>query len=451
MARAWAWLPLAAGLAWWGCGGEAQAPEVQPEREVAAPVYLVGIDGASWRVLAPAMDAGRMPNLSRMLQQGAHGILHSMEPTASAILWTTIVTGRTPDAHGIRGFVVERPEGRRVPVTSNLRRVRALWNIASEAGITVGFLGWWVSWPAEPVRGFIASDYTWPLKKDAEGFATGTDPDLERPARTYPPELMQELEPFNLVESRMTAEELRALGLDAIPNMEGYAVRDMMLKDISFGRMVPFLLERVRPSLFAVYFDGLDAFCHIFWPAYRDYMRARREGASELERLDPRVRALGGALDRHLERLDAVLGELMARAGSRGVVIVISDHGYGDNPGRRPVLRGYDEWIRPPHWHTLDGVVALAGAPVRAGVRLEGAGILDVAPTVLALLGLPVSEEMPGRVWEEALVPEFLEGHPVRRIPTYETGAAPASPEGAVPSPYDEAVLERLRALGYID
>jgi hypothetical protein len=75
--------------------------------------------------------------------------------------------------------------------------------------------------------------------------------------------------------------------------------------------------------------------------------------------------------------------------------------------------------------------------------------VLDVAPTVLHLLGLPVGEDMKGRVVAALLDPGFAASHPVRTIPSYETGAERA-PQRAIPSGMDEEIRERLRSLGYI-
>jgi hypothetical protein len=64
-----------------------------------------------------------------------------------------------PERHGIVDFTaINKDTGAAVPVTSNLRRVPALWNILSDAGRTVGFVGWWASFPAEKVNGYIVSD-----------------------------------------------------------------------------------------------------------------------------------------------------------------------------------------------------------------------------------------------------------------------------------------------------
>jgi arylsulfatase A-like enzyme len=154
-------------------------------------------------------------------------------------------------------------------------------------------------------------------------------------------------------------------------------------------------------------------------------------------------------MDLHLGRIDAALGMLMERAGDDGVVLVISDHGYGDNPGREPIQRGFNEWIQPPHWHTIDGIIAASGGPIRSGGQIPDAKVLDITPTILALLGLPVGEDMAGRVLTEMIDDRFLAEYPVTRIPTYEDGTRGDS--DALESAYDGEVLRRLRALGYID
>jgi len=420
-----------------------------PERPVPGRVFVVAIDGASWEVFDDVLADGIMPRLAELTRRGSKTELTSMDPTASAILWTTIATGKLPKKHGILGFVSTTPEGRVVPVSSTMRKVKALWNIASEAGVSVGFLAWWVSWPAEPVRGFLATDYAWPLKKDRQGFATGSDVSIERERRTYPEELIRELDPFILTEARVAPAELARLGVAAVPRMQGYAVRDILLKDISIGQMTRHMLERKNgESLIATYFDGYDAFCHVFWPAYKQYSAARGLGPEAIQALEPMVRALGQALDLHLARIDADLGFIMDQAGPDDTVLVISDHGFFDNPGGQPIERTYGDFIEnQPFWHTRRGILAAMGGPIRKGASGVEASILDITPTILALLGLEVAEDMDGQVLTGLLTEQFLKDHPVDKIETYETGERATS---ATESPYDEAMLERLRELGYL-
>lgn len=415
-------------------------------------VAIVGIDGATWDVLDPLMAEGRMPHLARLTREGTRGVLRSMEPTASAIIWTTIATGKVPEKHGIHGFVTVTPSGHRVPVTSTLRRTKALWNIASDAGLTVGIIGWWVTWPAEEVRGFLCSDYTWPLRKDEQGFATGEDFGSDRSFRTYPESLMREIDPLLLTESRLSEAQLDSLGVLAIPAVEGYAVREVFLKDLSHIRISRYLLSRSSTRLFAVYFDGFDAFCHIFWERYKPYREAGggtekgAEGGARGERTE--AWAKGAAMDDHLSRLDAYLGELMGSARPEDVVLVISDHGYGDNAGLRPILRGEGDTIRPPHWHTLDGVFAAWGGPIRKGARIDSLSVRDVTPIVLGLLDLPVARDMDGRIPAGLFEERAYALATARTIASYDSAAREGD---VVASPYDEEVIERLRSLGYLD
>jgi predicted AlkP superfamily phosphohydrolase/phosphomutase len=98
--------------------------------------------------------------------------------------------------------------------------------------------------------------------------------------------------------------------------------------------------------------------------------------------------------------------------------------------------------------HRANGVFAAVGPGIREGQRIEGARIIDVAPTVLYSLGLPIPEDMDGRPMLEIFHEEYTAGHPVEY-------AAPELPEEPIPEPtYDEedaAEMERrLRGLGYV-
>jgi arylsulfatase A-like enzyme len=97
----------------------------------------------------------------------------------------------------------------------------------------------------------------------------------------------------------------------------------------------------------------------------------------------------------------------------------------------------------------LHGVLVMAGGPIRRGARLDGATILDVAPTVLHLLGLPIPEELEGTVLTETLEPEWLAAHPVvkRTLATPTTTAG----GGTTPDALEERLREELRALGYLE
>src|SRR2546427_11252832 len=63
-----------------------------------------------------------------------------------------------PDVHGVADFqAIDPASGRRVPITSRFRRVKALWNILSDSGKTSAFVAWWASYPAEKGDGYQVS------------------------------------------------------------------------------------------------------------------------------------------------------------------------------------------------------------------------------------------------------------------------------------------------------
>jgi tetratricopeptide (TPR) repeat protein len=146
---------------------------------------------------------------------------------------------------------------------------------------------------------------------------------------------------------------------------------------------------------------------------------------------------------------DELLGEILAAASPDSTVIVLSDHGFL-NGSARPTDGPADIEGKPGKWHRLYGIILIAGEGIPAG-RLDTANLYDIAPTVLALAGLPLAEDMQG----SPLLRRADRGSAPRRIASYETGsrAAPA-PAGSGREPtmslVDEQLLRNLAALGYI-
>jgi predicted AlkP superfamily phosphohydrolase/phosphomutase len=97
--------------------------------------------------------------------------------------------------------------------------------------------------------------------------------------------------------------------------------------------------------------------------------------------------------------------------------------------------------------HRRDGIVVLSGQPVRACVRLNPHDIIDLAPTILYLLGYPVPGDMDGRVMVEALSTDFVEEHDVEIA---ETSWEAAEEDTGFSTSEEAAVTERLKGLGYL-
>jgi predicted AlkP superfamily phosphohydrolase/phosphomutase len=97
--------------------------------------------------------------------------------------------------------------------------------------------------------------------------------------------------------------------------------------------------------------------------------------------------------------------------------------------------------------HRIDGIVLLDGPGVVAERPVDGAVITDIAPTILWALGLPVAEDLDGRVMTGAFSESWVATHPLDHVATFGTLAEPDVP----PTPPTDELLEKLRGLGYIN
>jgi predicted AlkP superfamily phosphohydrolase/phosphomutase len=168
------------------------------------------------------------------------------------------------------------------------------------------------------------------------------------------------------------------------------------------------------PPFFATYFYGLDEVGH----AFLRFAEPDRFGdVSPLE-----VRRYGKVLERYAAYLGQAAGEAAERLRPNEVLMVVSSYGMQPVPPWRRLIRAlagtHDR--SGTHEGAPDGFMIAVGDGIRPGARLVGASVLDVAPTLLYLMGLPVARDMEGRVMTEILEEDFARSHPVSVIPSYE-------------------------------
>ena len=130
-------------------------------------VLLIGWDAADWKLIWPLIAKGQMPALKKLMEKGVYGNMGTMNPPYSPMLWSSVATGKTPDKHGVLGFIEVMPNMKGIrPVTVNSRKVKALWNILHHEGYKSNVVGWWPSFPAEPIHGTVVSDKFQKVNKD---------------------------------------------------------------------------------------------------------------------------------------------------------------------------------------------------------------------------------------------------------------------------------------------
>jgi predicted AlkP superfamily phosphohydrolase/phosphomutase/tetratricopeptide (TPR) repeat protein len=422
------------------------------------PVVVVGIDGADWAVMGPMMERGELPHLAALRSRGAWGVLRSATPTLSPLLWTTIATGKTPDQHGIVDFLAIDPAtGRQAPITSRFRRSKALWTILTDLGLPSLTVGWWATWPAEPVSGFMVTD-----RVAYSLFDPGGAPSIQ--GAVHPPGTASRIAGLVVGPGEVDFEAARAVvgidrpefdraraslaGPDSWRDPVAHLLR-ILAATRTYHQIALALLREGQPPLTLVYYEGLDEVNHRF-AHYAD---------PPMRWADPaQVPAFRGAVEAFYRLQDRLVGEIVAAASTDTVILVVSDHGFASG-SRRPTEVPPDIEGKPGRWHTLEGVILAAGPPVRKGRMARDPGILDVAPTVLALLSLPAAEDMPGAAIPEVAPPGSPPAPTAARIPTYEApaGAAAAAPAGRLDAPggpeaaaSDEEMIAKLTALGYL-
>ena len=387
------------------------------------------------------MSEGKLPNFAKLRQEGAYGRLRSSKPLLSPVIWTTIATGKTPDQHGIGHFTaIDQQTGEKIPVTSEMRGVKALWNILSDQGKEVAVVGWWATWPAENVNGAIVSDHTCYhfLFPEGEGGAQETQ------HLTHPPELAARLAPLIRRPHDISLDEATRY-IHVSP--EEYAQPFAFENDVSHFRWAVATADSYRriglelwktehPDILMVYTEATDSTAHLFGHLFR--------AAGLSGELAVQQEKYGDAVEQMYLYADELIGQFLEVMDDRTTLAVMSDHGFElgalqDDPSKTRDMRRVSE-----RFHREEGILYLYGRGVRAHARLHGATLVDVAPTLLALAGLAPALDMPGRALTEA----FDFSVPKARIATYEDDAAKTRAAGG--AAVDPQILERLRSLGYL-
>jgi hypothetical protein len=398
-------------------------------------VILLGLDGLSWNVLVPLMEAEVIPTLSMIIQQGAYGYLDNGDDSLSPIVWTSIFTGRTSAHHGIDGYrKLNLPVSRRsalnlllirptidtfyglshllkqLPsaglwsfshVSSNDRQAPAVWEIASLFGRTVVVVDPLVNLPVKKVNGA------------AIDFRRTVNPEIPT---SYPAELRErwDVEPIPLTTGGTDASYDRLV--------------DRVLPGVEITLE---LAEEYDPDLLIYYTSFPDTVSHMNWDFHsrgRVFIQDLPIRLADGEWEDLIRKSIGDRLFRAYVQTDVIVRRFV-EAFPGATFVIVSDHGW--------TFSGYE------HFGSPDGVFIISGPEVRAGQGLSEVSILDVAPTVLSAIRLPLSRELDGApvdgVWLTEPTAAFVDRY------------AWSADGGTGKVELSEDELERLRELGYLE
>ena len=392
-----------------------------PSYEGTARVTVLALDAGSLEVITNATTEGRLPNFGRILDTGAATHLATLHPTSAEAVWAAIATGKLPQKNGVRSAAVYRLAGHpdqaiqllpdfcfatslirfgivtEEPRTSASITSRTLWTILGAAGISVGVVNVPLTYPAPPVRGFVVSD--------AYARLAETPMDLANPTTVYPPVLQPEA-----ALTLQGVDEEGGPASDVIPERHRAAAR----ADRTYDRLYRALNASHPAQVAVVRYQSLDPIGHYY---LRFAMPTRFGDVSDDDR-----RRYGGVLEAHYAMVDEAIGRAIDDLGPDDLLLVMS--GFGMEPlsiGKRVLERVIgDPDISGTHEAAPDGFLMAYGSMVARTRQLRRASVVDVVPTILYFLGLPVARDMDGYARADLFRQSFTEERPITFIPTYD-------------------------------
>ncbi len=284
-------------------------------------VIVFGLDGATWDIARPLLDAGRMPNLARLIAQGTAGSLASTVPPISAAAWTTFLTGQNPGRHGVyqfRKMDMRQYGGYRDEFATSQDYVgRSFLELAGQRGRTVASIGVPMTYPPFPVNGFLVSGFPRPFGPRAHA---------------YPPAKAEALGRWDEVQDSFN------FSLSAAKTVEtsDYWVRKYT--DIALQA-----LAEEQFDLFLVVWNSTDNIPHLFWK-YTDSSFPAYDPAGAVQ--------FGDVINHQYEVADGEIGRLLAALPDldQTTILVMSDHGMGPYPHRQV---NFGAWLAAQGYLTL--------------------------------------------------------------------------------------------------
>lgn len=273
-------------------------------------VLLIGIDGASWNVITPLIQEGKLPNIKKLVDKGCWGGLRSASPFYSEVIWTSIATGKIPIKNGITDRLMQDPDTNiSIPPSSNLKKAKSIWNILSENNKRVGVVNFMVTWPAEKVNGIMVSDRVLDVN-DLDYFAQN---------RSYP-DFAKICSPEEFGRFKYMASSILS-GIDknrfpgfwwSIENVDSFMVN-----------LSKYLLKNKNFDFFCLYIRGIDVVSHNFWK----FLHPENFNVNQDE-----IQRYKNLINDYYIWADRQIGGILKKAGKESAVFIVSDHGFHATP-----------------------------------------------------------------------------------------------------------------------
>ena len=254
---------------------------------------IIGIDGATFDLIKPWAEAGHLPNLARLINGGAHGELMSTLPPVTSPAWPTFMTGCNPGKHGVFDFI--QPSGADFSLV-NATKIKqpTIWQRLSSAGYKVGVLNVPVTYPPQPINGFMVSGILSPKGVDI----------------SYPADLINRYKD-KVGDYRVAPNVQYKAGNEAAYIEDIYGLIKAQ------GDWALTLMRKEEWDVLMVHFIALDIMMHALW-RFMDENHARHEES-----------AFKHAIRDGYKLVDSYVGRMLGQAPTDTTVVVMSDHGFG--------------------------------------------------------------------------------------------------------------------------
>ena len=495
-------------------------------------IFLIGLDGATWDIMMPLVEQGKLLNIQRLMDNGVYGNLTtiSMTPILSSAAWTSLATGKIPEKHGIQSWDVTR-----LSIKS-----KTVWDILEENGKKIGLLNYLITWPPRKINSFMVPGWA------------------RLDSTTYPSELYEELK------KESQEEELREYYIKKYENssylFKNFACWDFWRTDYRANQTL-YLMDKYETDFFATTFYGPDRLQMFFWQFIEpELFNVSQEELNKHKKVIPS----------YYQKFDRIIGKITSKLDENIIVIIASDHGFKAlSPSHRQIrlyalsflermdllvregnidMEGFDlpqskayalvksapdemqilinkEVVKgeydnikryiiktlenititdintkvlelfyendqkaelgfniinkdklsydtsitflnedcPLIWftrieektgqHAVNGILIMSGKKLNKNKLIKNASIIDVAPTILYLMNIPVPIDMDGKVLVDAIDPSYIKDYPIIKtniktdlnIDEEETGKLEEQAKT------NEEYRKKLRSLGYIN
>jgi hypothetical protein len=246
-----------------------------------ARVVLVGVDGASWSVIDPLLAGGELPSLAAMAKNGVTAEVESVEPLKSPTVWTSIATGRSPDAHGVTDFLK----------TAVSIQVPTIFERLAVQGRRVGTYDYLLTWPPRPLPGgFVIPGW---LRRDQSVTPADVFERAGLPGYRY--------------------------SLQGLANREDYVEtsREELAKKAAHWNALAAAFDL---DVGAVTFYSVDGLSHRFW--HDSFPEQFEEGFPA-----PEERYVS-LIPETMIGIDRAIGEIAGALGPEDSLLIVSDHGF---------------------------------------------------------------------------------------------------------------------------